>query len=68
MDFLLGRQTSSQHSSENNTVDFDHSVLRMYWKFMVCTAHRPQCKTPHFTEHKFPVCAAHAPEINCNTS
>ena len=22
---------------------------------MVCTAHRVQCKTLHFTEHKFPV-------------
>ena len=22
---------------------------------MVCTAHRLQCKTPHFTQHTFPM-------------
>ena len=27
----------------------------MYWKFIVCTAHRLQCKTPHFPKRKFPV-------------
>ena len=30
-------------------------------KFMVCTAHRLQCKTPHFPKHKFPT---HATQIN----
>ena len=38
--------------------------------YMVCTAHRLQCKTPHFPKHKFPVHAmftecSNAPEINC---
>ena len=31
----------------------------VYGKFMVCTGHRVQCKTPHFTKHKFPVKATH---------
>ena len=32
---------------------FHYSMLNMYGKFMFCTDHRLQCKTLHFTKHKF---------------
>ena len=31
---------------------FHYSMLHMYGKFIVCTGHRLQCKTLHFTKHK----------------
>ena len=53
---------------------FEHSVC-VCWKFMVCTGHRLQCKTLHFTKHKFPIImhvrntkCSNAPEINCMNS
>ena len=46
----------------------EHSVC-VCEKYMVCTDHRLQCKTLHFTKHKFPICmqteCSNAPEINC---
>ena len=38
----------------SNVCTVDEQFCCVYGKFMVCTAHGLQCKTPHFPKHKFP--------------
>ena len=48
------RQLSSCLPLKFRTWMGTYYVTDLYRKFMVCMAHRLQCKTQHFTKHKLP--------------
>ena len=49
---------------------FELRIIMGKGKYMVCTAHRLQCKILHFPKHIFPMYTtlgcSNAPEINCS--